>query len=117
LFNHDFTSFASEEECLKRPLSKKLLPFQPQRALAPTRSKSSPVFGSGTSFSINLISLFPRKWGGLELGGMIVLIRDEMVDTLRKMVILPCRSFQEICDEEASDDVQASKQKITNSIN
>jgi hypothetical protein len=48
---------------------------------------------------------------------MIVLIRDEMVDTLRKMVILPCRSFQEICDEEASDDVQASKQKITNSIN
>src|ERR1700736_30504 len=83
--------------------SKNCCRSEPQRALAPTRSKSSPVLGDGTSFSINLISLFPQKCGALEPGGMIVLIRDEMVDTLGMMVIFPCRSFQEICDDEASD--------------
>jgi hypothetical protein len=33
------------------------------------------------------------------------------------MVIFPCRSFQEICDNEASDGVQEPQQKITNRIN
>jgi hypothetical protein len=48
---------------------------EPQRALARTRSKSWPVPGSDTAFSPKLISLFPTKWGTLQLEGMVVVIR------------------------------------------
>jgi hypothetical protein len=37
--------------------------------------------------------LFPQKWGALELGGMIVLIRDEMVDTFGDDGDIPVQKF------------------------
>jgi hypothetical protein len=56
---------------------------EPQRALARTRSKSWPVFGSGTDFWANLISLFPTKKGTLQLEGMVLLMRCELMKALR----------------------------------